>query len=208
MKTQLEQCQHTAKKAGTQLRSLGEFVAQNPQDSQRYQKLQSQFQTLLNDLKKISAKNIEKQRSLIAKDQSAVTRARQRSIQESSVQESDSLIEANLRKQKQLNMESEVAFNEAIIAEREESIVEVEGALVEINQIMLEMSKHVAKQGEALDLVEDQIDATLGHTEEANRELSSASKYQKGSRKKLCFLLIVLLVAVGALVLYFLLRSQ
>jgi len=117
--------------------------------------------------------------------------------------ENEALMEAQRRRQKFRQMQSEIATNEAIIAERETGIQEIESALTEIGKIMKDMCQDIARQGEQLDHIEDHIEQTLGQTKAGVVEVKKAMKQQKKSRKWMCCLLFFVTGLVAAIVVYF-----
>ena len=122
-------------------------------------------------------------------------------------------------------LESEIEFNEAMIAEREEGIKDIESSIAQVNEIFKDLSLMVKEQGQTLDTIEGNISSVVTHTDGANDELKGATKYQvredffsfflyfsffplrslltfqKKSRNKMCCLLVIGVVVLTALVL-------
>ena len=75
-------------------------------------------------------------------------------------------------------LESEIEFNEAMIAEREEGIKDIESSIAQVNEIFKDLSLMVKEQGQTLDTIEGNISSVVTHTDGANDELKGATKYQ------------------------------
>ena len=52
-----------------------------------------------------------------------------------------------------------------------------------------------------LDSIEANVDSAAVHVETANVQLEKAKSYQKAARKKMCCVLVIVLIAAGALAL-------
>jgi len=114
--------------------------------------------------------------------------------------EKTSLIEANRRQQFQLG--NEVEFQNNLILDRENDIKEIEKSVVEVNEIFRDISALVVDQGQMIDSIESNIEAAAETTTKGVEEQVKASGYQKSSRNKLCCLALIILVVVGALMLF------
>jgi len=61
----------------------------------------------------------------------------------------------------------------------------------------------VNEQGEMIDNIENNISQTVVRTDQANQELTKASKYQKSARNKMCCLLLIILIVAAILTIIF-----
>lgn len=106
------------------------------------------------------------------------------------------------KRQQLLAAENDIAFNEALIAEREAGLLEVEQTVNELADIMRDMAHLVNEQGAMVDTIETNVGSTAARVEGGVKELEKASQYQKSSRNKMCCLLVVILAAGLAVTLF------
>lgn len=101
--------------------------------------------------------------------------------------------------------QSEVDFQESLIAEREAQIAGVEQSVGELNELFRDVAVMITEQGETIDVIDDNVTMTRDNTKGADVNLRTASRHQKSARNKACCLLmilgIVLLVVVLAVLL-------
>lgn len=173
------------------------------QPSQKYtsQKLSREFSASLSEFQVIQRRALEKQRS-------ASTAART-ALEETSSQSPDAdnphqnQQQLHLASQEQLNLASqdEVDFQDSLIVEREGEIRQIEQSVGELNELFRDVATMVREQGENLDMIDANVDRTLGDTRGADLELRSASRYQKSARNKACCLLLILAIVLIIIVL-------
>ncbi|CAG9464889.1 unnamed protein product [Pedinophyceae sp. YPF-701] len=101
----------------------------------------------------------------------------------------------------QKRLDSEIAFNEAVIAERDRGVAEIQGQIGEVNEIFRDLAVLVSEQGEQLDDIESAMIGTAERTQEAQRQLAKAEKTQKKSRNRLFCLLLMFAAALFILLL-------
>ena len=92
-------------------------------------------------------------------------------------------------------------FQESLIVEREAEIRNIEQGVTELNELFRDVAHIVTEQGEVLDMIEQNVDNTRTDTRAADRELRSASRYQKNARSKACILLLILAVILTIVIL-------
>jgi syntaxin 7 len=206
LKFQMQEAYKMGNEASNYLKEIREVDPQNPEVAQ----WRSNLTVALASLRNVQTLSLQKEKQANAEAKMAIKRAKQDAAYDQNEVYSDEegteqegLMEAHKRKQRQMLMQSEIATNEAIIAERETSIQDIESALVEIGKIMKDMSQEVQKQGENLETIEDHLENTLQSTRQATTEVKKAMKTQKKSRKKMCCLLFVVLSLIAAIVVYF-----
>lgn len=106
-----------------------------------------------------------------------------------------------LEEQQRLANQDEVDFQESLIIEREAEIRNIEQSVGELNELFRDVAHIVHEQGGQLDIISENVDRVATDAVGANRELRSASRYQKGARNKACCLLIILAVILAIIVL-------
>jgi len=82
----------------------------------------------------------------------------------------------------------------AYIENRHRDILKLEQSINELHKLFVDMAILIETQGEMIDQIEANIEASVGFTGKAVEELQKANKYQKKSRKKMCIIIIILLV--------------
>lgn len=94
---------------------------------------------------------------------------------------------------------AEVDYQENLIRERQEGINVIHRDVNTIHNLFLDVASHVSAQGETLDHIESNVTNARDQTNQANEQLSVATR-RAPSRRKTClqFLLIVLLFLVMA----------
>mmetsp|Transcript_35185 Transcript_35185/g.76921 ORF Transcript_35185/g.76921 Transcript_35185/m.76921 type:complete len:289 (-) Transcript_35185:292-1158(-) len=101
-------------------------------------------------------------------------------------------------RQEVMQVDNELAYNDAIILEREQGINEIHEQIQEVNEIFQDLAILVNDQGAMLDDIEANIVRTAYKTKDAAQELKKADRSQRRSRNKMCclmmFFLFVLLI--------------
>ncbi|KAM8831899.1 syntaxin-7 isoform 1-T3 [Spinachia spinachia] len=81
-----------------------------------------------------------------------------------------------------------------LIQERELSIRQLESDITDVNDIFKDLGMMVHEQGDMIDSIEANVESADVNVQSATQQLSRAADYQRSSRKKMCILVIVLLV--------------
>jgi len=84
----------------------------------------------------------------------------------------------------------------AFVEARFRDIQRLEQSIKELSQLFMDMAILVNAQGELLDQIEGNVNATVGYTKDAVKNMQGAAKFQKKSRKKMCVLIIILLIVL------------
>ncbi|KAJ7971823.1 Syntaxin [Quillaja saponaria] len=82
------------------------------------------------------------------------------------------------------------------IQDRHDAAKEIEKSLLELHQVFLDMAVMVEAQGEKMDDIEHHVLHASHYVKDGTKNLSTAKKYQKSSRKWMCMGLILLLVLI------------
>ncbi|XP_025110266.1 syntaxin-7-like isoform X2 [Pomacea canaliculata] len=98
-----------------------------------------------------------------------------------------------------LQMEQDVDLE--LLREREDAIKKLERDIMDVNTIFKDLGMLVHEQGEVLDSIEANIDNAQMSVQEGTQQLSKAREYQKKSRRKMCILLLIFIIAVTILAL-------
>ena len=107
----------------------------------------------------------------------------------------------NLKQQQLVQIEGELKFNEAIIAERDAAIVEINTQIGEVGQIFQDLAVLINDQGEMLDDIEANISRAGNRVGDARVQLVRAERSQRRARTGWCFLFLLALGVLGVLLL-------
>lgn len=142
------------------------------------QKLTKDFGEVLKRYQEIQKISAQKQREFIAQQKRKTETMKIEASQypgEDFHEENQKLIQDDLRKQQIVQLESEIEFNEAMIAEREEGILEIEAQMAQVNEIFKDLSFMVKEQGETLDTIESNVSSVVDNTDGAACSLKDGS---------------------------------
>ncbi|KAH6582910.1 hypothetical protein BASA50_006567 [Batrachochytrium salamandrivorans] len=82
------------------------------------------------------------------------------------------------------------------IQSKHKDVVKIEKSILELQQLFIDMAVLVASQGEIIDQIAVHIDNAANDTEQGTQSLAQATKLQKKSRKKMCIIIIFIVVGV------------
>lgn len=100
----------------------------------------------------------------------------------------------------QSELNSEIAYNEALIQEREQGIEEIEATIAEVQEIFGAMGLMVSEQQGYVDNIEANMELAAARTNAAVRELASTRDRRRSRRGNFIFLLfLVIFVFIIAL---------
>jgi syntaxin 7 len=88
----------------------------------------------------------------------------------------------------------------ALLEEREQGIKEIESAMSEVNEIYRDLSTLIAVQGTQLDNIEANMTSTEEAVTSGTALLGKASRYQKKARNKMCYVLLIAVIALAILI--------
>lgn len=92
--------------------------------------------------------------------------------------------------------------NEVLLSEREKNINNLEHSVQEISELFQDMSILVSTNGETINNIESNIEFAVNNTQQANKELIKANKYQKKNSKCriyfifFCLLLLIFIILI------------
>jgi syntaxin 7 len=124
---------------------------------------------------------------------------------EGSYQRSGSLEQQALlresKRQELMQLDGEIDYNNALIAERDAGIAEIQSQIGEVNEIFQDLAVLVNEQGTMLDDIEANIVRTSVKTRDARQELVKAETSQRAARGKLMWLLLLAVVVLTIIIL-------
>lgn len=166
-------------------------------ESYAYQKLSTDFARVLGDFQRVQRLSVEKQREYVIK----AKQANETLIDiDGDGSEDAQLIDVPSNAQIQLQ-EQDVEYNDSLIQEREVEIREIESSINELGEIFRDLGTMVVDQGAMLDNIESNVSNVSMHVRDAADQLTTASRYQRQARKRMCCLLLVLAVIAAIVIL-------
>lgn len=184
------------KEVGEGLKKVGTWPDLNARQKYTQGKLSADFRASLGEFQLLSRQALEKQRASKA--------AIEAESQGSAAQDDGASPQQQQQQQQQqvrLADQSEVDFQESLIIERESEIRQIEQSVGELNELFRDVATMVHEQGFMVDSIEQNVEGVRDDTRGADRELTSASRYQKSARGKMCCLLLILAVVLVIVVL-------
>jgi t-SNARE complex subunit (syntaxin) len=89
----------------------------------------------------------------------------------------------------------------AKVAGKYQDVLALESSVAELHQMFLDFAMITEQQGELLDQIEFQVSQAGDYVEEGNEDVYQAIEYQKKIRKKYCWIMLIVVVAVVILML-------
>ncbi len=102
----------------------------------------------------------------------------------------------------------QVDFEESLVGEREEAIAEIAEEMAKVNETFRDIATLVEEQNSNIEVVENNTAEAQSHAEEGVKELETAEKYQKGYRKWILIMALVLCLAGGGIAAWQVIEAQ
>lgn len=103
----------------------------------------------------------------------------------------------NKENQKELAVQQEIQNKDKYLEKRKEELEKIHKAAAKIRDITNLMSEKVEKQREQLNEIEANVDTVKENVIEAKKETMEAEKSQRKNNKRICCLVIIILLAIG-----------
>ncbi|XP_057312791.1 syntaxin-7-like isoform X2 [Hydractinia symbiolongicarpus] len=180
------------KETSTYLKQLSQLHTTSPTEVRQRKiqqdKLQENFSNVLHNFQKVQRLAAEKERASV---QRARAKSMERGFQNYEHRDTSPM---NHDRGPQMQVQAEAELSIDMIREREEALRRLESDIVDVNEIFKDLAIMVHEQGDVIDSIEANVDSAAVHVETANVQLEKAKHYQKASRKKMCCILVILLV--------------
>ncbi|XP_078361119.1 syntaxin-7-like isoform X1 [Oculina patagonica] len=193
--------QRLAKETHSFLKQLPHLFGDLPSDRHQrkiqVKKLEENFTTALNSFQKVQQVAAEKEKEYVSRARSmSAGMPTPNGVGGYSDEHS---LAAHDRTGNGIQVQAEEEVSLELIEERERAIRQLEADIVDVNEIFRDLATMVNEQGDMLDSIEDNVNVTVVHVEDAKDELNKAKHYQEAARKKKCYILVVLVVVAAAL---------
>ncbi len=93
----------------------------------------------------------------------------------------------------------QIDFEESLVDERDEAITDIAQAINEVNETFRDLAQIVEDQGKDIDTIEVNVVSAESRTAEGVGHLESAEKSQKGYRKWLLVLFVLILIIAAVI---------
>ncbi|KAJ0000581.1 hypothetical protein NQD34_012423 [Periophthalmus magnuspinnatus] len=200
----LQQLQHytnqLAKETNRHLKDLGALAPPTSPSEQRQQKLQRErlmndFSSALQNFQTVQRRAAEKEKESVARARSSA-RATVREMVRAMVRATDEWGQT-LTQTQELGVTEE---DLEVIRERETNIRQLEADIMDVNQIFKDLAVMIHDQGEMIDSIEANVENAEVHVNRGAAQLQKAAYYQRKSRKRMCFLTMVLSLVLVILI--------
>ncbi|XP_053143588.1 syntaxin-7 [Hemicordylus capensis] len=201
LRQQLQQKQQytnqLAKETDKYIKEFGSLPSVNEQRQRKIQKdrLVNEFTTALSNFQRVQRQAAEREKELVARVRasSRVSGSAEDGYREGALVSWDSQPQAQV-------LDEEITEDDLrLIEERESAIRQLEADITDINEIFKDLGIMIHEQGDVIDSIEANVETAEVHVQQANQQLSRAADYQRKSRKKMCILVIVLVVGATIL---------
>lgn len=177
---------------------LKNFTSLPTDSDQRQRKLQkdrllNEFSSALTNFQKIQRQAAEKEKEFVARVRAG---SRLSAGGADDGLRDGALVNWNNESQSQVMQEDDITEDDLkLIEERESAILQLEEDIRGINEIFKDLGMMVHEQGEMIDSIEANVESADVHVQQANQQLARAAEYQRKSRKKICIIIAVFIVA-------------
>ncbi|KAI9731756.1 MAG: hypothetical protein M1834_004545 [Cirrosporium novae-zelandiae] len=197
----LEDTKDGFKEVGEGIKRIQSWENTNPHQRYTQQKLSREFGASLQEFQTTQRSALEKLRASQSAARAAAAAEGETSGGRPPSPQQTQQQQQQLQEQIRLAPQDEVDFQESLIIERESEIRNIEQSVGELHELFRDVAVLVNDQGQQLDDIYSNVDNTRMETQGADRELRSASRYQKNARSKACCLLLILAVILVIVVL-------
>ena len=90
-------------------------------------------------------------------------------------------------------------FEEGLLEEREEAILGIAQQISEVNETFRDLAQIVEEQGQGIDMLETNTGAAEANTRDGVGQLQEAEKHQKGYRKWILIMMLIIVLAAGGI---------
>eukprot|EP01112_Ceratiomyxa_fruticulosa_P010055 TRINITY_DN2641_c0_g1_i1.p1 TRINITY_DN2641_c0_g1~~TRINITY_DN2641_c0_g1_i1.p1 ORF type:complete len:120 (+),score=15.54 TRINITY_DN2641_c0_g1_i1:307-666(+) len=107
-----------------------------------------------------------------------------------------------MSRQKQLTepLMSSTSYEDGIIEDRNRAVKEVAQDIAQLHEIMVDLNSLVVEQGTDLEQVNANVETADVYTNLATDELAQALQHQNKSRRKMCYISILLILLIIAII--------
>lgn len=169
-------------------------------EKMQFERLVSSFKASLSKFQKIQSATTDLEKEMLTKARSASTHKHTsdylpESERESTNMRSYEVADRHFSAQRQAQLQ-----DTGDLEEREREMHQLEHDILDINDIFRDLGTMVHEQGEAIDNIESNVEVAAVRVESGNRQLESAVRHKRCSRKLICVITGVIIGVVIALI--------
>eukprot|EP01083_Nonionella_stella_P222244 793262_1 len=97
------------------------------------------------------------------------------------------------------DIEDRLQMQTNILDDREDSIRDIEHEIGLVNEVFKDLANLVEDQGMVIDHIEQNIVDTLQQSKDGTRDVHIAARHQRASRKKMCVILVILVIVFAVM---------
>ena len=101
-----------------------------------------------------------------------------------------------------------VNFEEGLLEEREEAIGSIAQQISEVNETFRDLAQIVEDQGHSIDILETNTSAAESTTKDGVGQLVEAEKHQKGYRRWILIMMLIIVLSAGGIAAWQVLEHQ
>lgn len=193
LQQKLQHVNQLSKETEKKIREFNSLPSSADQQRQRKllkERLLNEFTTALTNFQRIQRQAAEKEREFVNR-----VRSSSRASGNFSEDAGRDLIQTENEKQNQFQVQDEITEDDLrLIEERESAIKQLESDIMDINEIFKDLGVMIHEQGDMIDSIEANVENAEVHVQNANEQLHRAAQYQSKSRKKICIVIVMLVV--------------
>lgn len=195
LRAQLRQLQHytgqLAKDTAGQLKQLSETQVADSGARLQRERLQDEFTKALDNFQRV-------QREAAAREREGIAAAKQSEQQQWGIAAPGAENEGEIQSRTQMVIEEEERISQ--LQQREQSMRQLESDIVDVNTIFKDLATMVHEQGDIVDSIESNIEATTVQVTTGTEQLRQAADYQNKARKKKIILAVLGLIILAILI--------
>ena len=89
----------------------------------------------------------------------------------------------------------QVDFEASLVDEREENITDISSSIMQVNEAFRDLAQIVEDQGHDIAQIDVNVTSAEAHTEEGVGHLEKAEKFQKGYRRWILIMMLIIVLA-------------
>ena len=97
-------------------------------------------------------------------------------------------------------IEGEREYVDGVNLEREEEVRQLEASVVQVNEMFRDLASIVQQQGIMIQTIDSNVDVAVKETTKGVGEVTTAAKYERATRSKMCCIFFIAVAALAFVV--------